>query len=921
MAPADRSLLASESIWLLAAAFAPLLFNVESARHFEADKAVVIRGLAIVALAIEAARLVRGASTSRGRMRAFLGTTGLHRLAMTSVLAFGASLLLSTALSVAPRMSWWGSYERRQGAYTAISYIVLFAIACARLERSRIERLVSVLCQSAVAMSLYALVQVSGHDPIPWTTDVVKRPTSTTGNSATLAGFLVVVTPFLWMRLADAWRSRSATSSVVTPVRRGRLFELLGTHLMLLGSVFVLGQSKGWFGEPLRYALAIAVAVLTWALRGAVDAAERRHFAAGVLAAAGAWTVLTMVGVLGGGSSVSGALVLTALAMATVAFWGHQRSTREASSERRSRDATSPWTRRGILVGHALAVVVCVLVVFLTQARGPQIALFVSLVAFWNVKTFLANERRSQSRRGLRRIVGLSVQALLILGLLIFNLSTSPLARSARELPYVGRLGKWLLLSEGTGRERLLIWRGDAYGSGMLGLVTESPFRSMVGHGPETLKESFARVFPPSLVAESSRDLSPDRAHQAMLDVWYGQGLLGLIALLGVFGAAIAMTIRGARVGDERGRALSTACLAAVMANIVDGIAEIPSTASLTAFWMVLAIAVAIPRTDSSDDPAPRLRAVHRVWGAVLLLATLAAVAGWSGNVSSVVADMHFHGGHRYAGDARLPSLVARCESTLRAMEAAPREDEYPADLGSVFVLMSRHQLGPHRRRDEPGGSRCARIFDSSDREGLLLEGRSALHVAYRLNERSKDRIANLAEIEALLYEATGNRAHLEASLRWYERASSAAPNDVRILNHRASALIAAGAEHSSTAEALLERSRRLDPGFIETRVVFADLLLAERRMEEAAAAYADVLRTSPGTLRTGDGSRFRDVVADLRAAGDFVRPLEAALEAYLREMRGQLVHLAGEEEKRWLMDEIDVTEQMLAHIRAGERD
>lgn len=253
-------------------------------------------------------------------------------------------------------------------------------------------------------------------------------------------------------------------------------------------------------------------------------------------------------------------------------------------------------------------------------------------------------------------------------------------------------------------------------------------------------------------------------------------------------------------------------------------------------------------------------------------------------------------------------------------MEAAPREDAYAADLGSIFVLMSRHKIGPDRRGNDMGGSRCARIFDASDREGLLLQGRSALQLAYRLNERSKDRVANLAEIETFLYEATAKRGYLDESLRWYARASELAPNDVQLLNHRASALIAAGAEQYPAAEALLERSQLLDPSFIETRAVLADLRLAQRRTEDAAAAYADVLRVEPGRLR-GDGSRFRKIVADLRTAGDFLGPLEAALEAYLRELRGELVGAGGEEAKRLVIDEIDDTERMLADVRAGKPD
>ena len=169
-----------------------------------------------------------------------------------------------------------------------------------------------------------------------------------------------------------------------------------------------------------------------------------------------------------------------------------------------------------------------------------------------------------------------------------------------------------------------------------------------------------------------------------------------------------------------------------------------------------------------------------------------------------------------------------------------------------------------------------------------------------------------------LLYEATAKRAHLEASLAWYERASELAPNDVRILNRHASALTVAGESRHGSARALLERSQLLDPSFIDTRVVSANLLLAERRMAAAAAAYADLLRTEPGSLR--GGARFANIVAELRAAGDFVRPLQAALEAYIHEVRGQLAD-AADDERRWMIEEIAGAESMLAVVQPSGRE
>src|SRR5687767_1458591 len=108
---------ASESIWLCAATFVPYFFNIESARHFEADKAIGARILAIAALAIEGLRLLRGGSIDAFWHRSLVERIrrSPHRAAILTVVLLVVSTLLSTAFSVAPRVSLWGSYERRQG--------------------------------------------------------------------------------------------------------------------------------------------------------------------------------------------------------------------------------------------------------------------------------------------------------------------------------------------------------------------------------------------------------------------------------------------------------------------------------------------------------------------------------------------------------------------------------------------------------------------------------------------------------------------------------------------------------------------------------------------------------------------------------------------------------------------------------------
>jgi len=128
---------ATEWIGLFALSFAPYFFNVESAQHFEADKALGVRLLAIAALAVEAMRVARRPANLDGVRGTLLAAIrrGARRPMIVGVALLVGSLLLSSAFSVAPRFSWWGSYERRQDALTVLSYVTLFAVTAARLRR------------------------------------------------------------------------------------------------------------------------------------------------------------------------------------------------------------------------------------------------------------------------------------------------------------------------------------------------------------------------------------------------------------------------------------------------------------------------------------------------------------------------------------------------------------------------------------------------------------------------------------------------------------------------------------------------------------------------------------------------------------------------------------------------------------------
>jgi len=109
------------------------------------------------------------------------------------VLLMAASLLLSTALSTSPRVSWWGSYERMQGTYNALCYFVIFLTLLGNLRRrAQLERLIHVVILTSLPVSIYGIVQRYGLDPLPWGGDVVTRVAANMGNAIFVAAYLII---------------------------------------------------------------------------------------------------------------------------------------------------------------------------------------------------------------------------------------------------------------------------------------------------------------------------------------------------------------------------------------------------------------------------------------------------------------------------------------------------------------------------------------------------------------------------------------------------------------------------------------------------------------------------------------------------------------------------------------------------------
>ncbi len=189
--------------WLLAVVVTPLFFNVYSSRVFEPDKLTTLRTLALVMAAVWLVKIIEERAHGR-RDVGFSWQTPL----VTPTLFMVAVYLVSTVLSVNPWVSFFGSYQRLQGTYTTLAYIVLFLVILQGLRnRAQVERLLTVIILNSLPIALYGLVQRNKLDPLPWGGDVTRRVASNMGNAIFVAAYMIMAAPPTLSRVVDAFRS------------------------------------------------------------------------------------------------------------------------------------------------------------------------------------------------------------------------------------------------------------------------------------------------------------------------------------------------------------------------------------------------------------------------------------------------------------------------------------------------------------------------------------------------------------------------------------------------------------------------------------------------------------------------------------------------------------------------------------------
>lgn len=475
-----------EAGWLAAIIVTPLFFNIHSSRVFEPDKLTLLRSIAVV---MSAAWLVIFVDRKGWQSMSWLSWKSENSIwkhpFVLPVFLLVIVYLVSTAFSVTRHVSWAGSYQRLQGTYTTLSYIVIFALMLATIRRrEQISRVVTVVIITSIPVALYAMLQHFGLDPLPWGGNVQRRVAGHMGNSIFIAAYLIMAVPLTLARILDAFTNilNDEELSQADVIRSSIYIFTLAIQFIAI----FWTRSRGPFLGLLAGIYAF-VLILLVSLRNA--RADDKPFG---LADAG-----KALGVVLLGGLVPLLIASNVIQSANTSFF--------------------------IFVGGNVLLVLAIFVMAVARIGWRWLWLswiLTAVVAASVLLSFNIPEETAEPYHD-TPIIGSALSTF----------------AQWKELPEIGRFGQLLEAGEGSGRVRVLIWEG------VLDLITphepitfpdgtEDAFnflRPIIGYGPESMYVAYNGFYPPELATIEARNASPDRAHNETFDALVITGGLGFL--------------------------------------------------------------------------------------------------------------------------------------------------------------------------------------------------------------------------------------------------------------------------------------------------------------------------------------------------------------------------------------------------------
>ncbi|MCA9952593.1 MAG: O-antigen ligase family protein [Anaerolineales bacterium] len=509
-----------EAGWLVAVMVTPLFFNIHSDRVFEPDKIALLRSIALFMSAVWLVRFIDQRGWQKLTTLRWNGRHAFWRKPLVlPILALVAIYLISTLFSITPRVSFLGSYQRLQGTYSTLAYIVIFAVMAADLHlRSQIRRVGTAVIIASIPVAFYGLLQHFGLDPLPWGGDVQVRVASSMGNAIFVAAFLIMVVPLTLARILDAFTNILSDENLAfSDVIRSSIYIFI---LVIQIITIYWSGSRG----PL-IGLAVALFAFTLILLVSLRNVSRDR-------GAFSWR--------DGGLAVLLVLPpIIALLMSTVVI-----------------QRFSATVAFALFIGMVLFSVLLVFILLALRRGWRWLWLSWILLTVFMAGWLLFFNVPTEHLQTMRTIPGVG--------------SVAETQIVWKELPTIGSYGRMLDPTQTVGREksnrvRVLIWEG------VIDLISphtplEFPdghadrfnfLRPLIGYGPESMYVAYNRYYPAELATVEARNASPDRSHNETFDALVITGLIGFLAWQALYVSVVYFGFRYLGVvGSKRDRNL-----------------------------------------------------------------------------------------------------------------------------------------------------------------------------------------------------------------------------------------------------------------------------------------------------------------------------------------------------------------------------
>ena len=688
----------------------PVLVNPFGCRFYEIPKVAFLRFTVLLVLTVWLVDRINLGRSIIDSLRQLL-----FRPLVLPALLFTLAYVLSTITSVAPHVSFWGSYFRVSGTYNTLCYAIFFFLIILNLHTIRqVERLITVALLASLPIALYGVLQHSGFDPIFPQYDFSSRVISTVGNPIFLGAYLIMVIPLAFGRLLTSLHALLAGDQLASS-RRSALLEVIGYSSLL---------------------------------------------------------VLQLV---------------------------------------------------------------CLLY---TKSRGPWFGLLSGALFF---ATLIALRHRVRWLLLIAIVAGVALAALLV----ALNLPNAPL-EPFTESPYLSRLAFSDNLAAGTGTSwvRLFIWQGtlELIRSGPnIGLTPDplSPFRLLIGYGPETMGIVFRQVYPYSLAYVESRKAMVDRAHNELLDLVVTTGVVGLLAFLLLVGSFFYYGISLL----WRTRSLNTqislmALFSAMFAHLIEAQFGILLFSAELLLWLYLALVsamytietaqakeesmdpIATPPAEASADNTGRLRGIL----SLLVVCVIPFFATLS-SVNLLIADTYLARGMRFQGDGQWKESIIAYDQAIQVFPNGSRLYVYKAD--------AYYQLAQGISNEE------------LEAKGKLLQtSADALEKARELVPLEPEYYVNAGRIYAYWAKKV-DPSKFEQAVDFYEQALQLSPRDVVYWNELGQVYFNAGRYEEAIGQ--LQLSLEIDPRFDATHYNLGLTYLKLGEKDKAQEHFETALLLNPG--------------------------------------------------------------------------